>query len=214
MTEPPSRRELNKARTREAIVGALHELARAHPLSEITVDQVAEHAGISRRTFFNYYGSISAVISETFAARATELIANVDRDLVQVDPVEALRALVRGTGLPTDLVQWLAAFNCHDTEDTETSVLIQRSVWADLAGWLEGVLVQLLPTDTDPLYVSTLASGVMGTFAAAEQAWLAEVDGRSGLDGQGAIDPAAVHQFNTHLDRALGYLARGWRSHP
>lgn len=210
MTQSPGRRELNKTRTRESIVAALRELADDHPLAEITVDQLADHAGISRRTFFNYYGSIPAVLSETFAGYAADLVGAVDRELFATDPVQAFRSLVAAQGIPTDFLHWLAVLNCHDT-DNEPSVLIERAVWADLAGWLEGVLVDMLPDGTDPLYVSTLASGVMGTFSAAEQTWLA---GLAGLDRRCAPTAADLHDFNAHLDRALSYLARGWRPLP
>lgn len=216
MTEGIGRRELNKTRTREGIIAALKELAGRQPLTEITVDQLAEHAGISRRTFFNYFGSIPAVLSEIFAGYAAQMLAPVDRDLVRSDPVEALRALVRGGAIPADFISWLAALNCHK-DATETSVLLERAVWADTGAWLEGVLLDLLPEGTDPLYVSTLASGVMGTFSAAEQRWLTELAERSGTEGAGwpsPPDPEAIHAFSTHLDRALGYLAQGWRPLP
>lgn len=207
----PGRRELNKTRTREAIVGALRELAERHHLAEITVDELAEHAGISRRTFFNYYGSIPAVLSETFSGYAADMVAAVDAELFVADPVAAFRDLVQRDGIPADFVRWMAALNCHGPV-TETSVLIERAVWADLAGWLEGVLVERLPEGTDPLYVSTLASGVMGTFSAAEQTWLAGL-GPTPAPGT-ASSPEAITAFNAHLDRALSYLAQGWRPQP
>lgn len=198
------RRELNKARTREALVEALRALARRHPLPHITVDQIAEEADVSRRTFFNYFGSIPALLSEVFAGYAVAMVEALDREAVAADPVGAFRALVQAEGISDDFVGWLAVLNCHDV-DNEPSVLIERAVWANLAGWLEGVLVDLLPDGTDPLYVSTLAAGVMSTFRAAEQTWLA------GLDTCHGITPEQVQDFTTHLDRALSYLEVGWR---
>lgn len=60
---PLSRRELNKAATREAITESAMELLRQKGLGNFTVEDIADAAGISRRTFFNYFASIEAAIS-------------------------------------------------------------------------------------------------------------------------------------------------------
>lgn len=198
------RRELNKTRTRESITAALRHLAEQSPLDEVTVEQLAEAAGVSRRTFFNYFGSIPTVISEVFTSHAAVMVEALDLELLRQDPIEAVRALVSHDAIPADFLGWLAALNCHQST-SETSVLVDRAVWADLAAWLEGQLEVMLPARTDPLYVATLAAGVMGTFAAAEQAWLAELGGRT------VLRPADLRSFTGHLDHALSYLAQGWR---
>ena len=52
---PPSRRELNRAQSAEAIHTAAVSLVLRHGLAGATVDAIAEQAGVSRRTFFNYF---------------------------------------------------------------------------------------------------------------------------------------------------------------
>ncbi|NUU31944.1 TetR/AcrR family transcriptional regulator [Arthrobacter sp. C9C5] len=59
----PSRRELNKAATRQAITDAALSLLRSRGPGNFTVEDIAESAGISRRTFFNYFGSTEAAIA-------------------------------------------------------------------------------------------------------------------------------------------------------
>ena len=59
----PSRRELNKAATREAIALAALDFLRSGDLNAFTVDDVAEAAGASRRTFFNYFSSVEAAVA-------------------------------------------------------------------------------------------------------------------------------------------------------
>ena len=64
--EPPSvlsRRELNKAATRQAITDAALALLRSNGPGNFTVEDIADAAGISRRTFFNYFGSTEAAIA-------------------------------------------------------------------------------------------------------------------------------------------------------
>ena len=59
----PSRRELNKAATRQAITDAALGLLRSKGPGHFTVEDIADAAGISRRTFFNYFGSTEAAIA-------------------------------------------------------------------------------------------------------------------------------------------------------
>ena len=59
----PSRRELNKAATRQAITAAAVGLLRAKGPGNFTVEDIAEAAGISRRTFFNYFSSTEAALA-------------------------------------------------------------------------------------------------------------------------------------------------------
>ncbi|WP_426976627.1 TetR/AcrR family transcriptional regulator [Pseudarthrobacter sp. O4] len=58
-----SRRELNKAATRQAITEAALGLLRTRGPGNFTVEDIADDAGISRRTFFNYFNSTEAAIA-------------------------------------------------------------------------------------------------------------------------------------------------------
>ncbi|WP_151525930.1 TetR/AcrR family transcriptional regulator [Serinicoccus kebangsaanensis] len=205
MTETsPGRRELNRARTHEAIVAALRSLVAELPAELITVEQVAERAGVSRRTFFNYFGSIPVALSAVFAEHAAGMIAGLDAEQIRTDPVTALRRLVQEDGIPPDFLGWLSDLNCHG-QGTDGRMLLERTVWAEMAAWLREQLHTLLP-DADPLFVSTLSSGVMSCFQAAEEAWTEDPDRPEPLSD------ADIEAFHRHLDRALGLLASGWRS--
>lgn len=209
MTEILTRREANKARTREAVAGALRALLQNRPVHEITVDQLSEAAGISRRTFFNYYAGLPAVLIEVFSEYAADLLSNLDRDQLEAGPVQAMRAIVRPSVLPREFLGWLAVLNCHAVDDTaaEGFALVERAVWAEMGSWLQEVLQELLPAGTDPLYIATLAPSVMHSFAAAERTWV------QGLPRPGEVTDADIVTFCEHLDRALAYLQAGWQ-HP
>lgn len=209
MTVSLTRREANKARTRESVTGALRSLLEQRPVHEITVDQLAEAAGISRRTFFNYYAGLPAVLIEVFSEYAADLLTHLDRDQLAHGPVQAMRAVVRPSVLPREFLGWLAVLNCHDVEDTaaEGFALVERAVWAEMGSWLQEVLRDLMPAGTDPLYIATLAPSVMHSFAAAEQEWVRD------LTRPGHVTDADIDTFCALLDRALGHLHAGWQ-HP
>jgi len=59
----PTRRELNKAATRQAITDAALGLLRTRGPGNFTVEDIADAAGISRRTFFNYFASTEAALA-------------------------------------------------------------------------------------------------------------------------------------------------------
>lgn len=208
MTVSPTRREANKARTREAVTGALRGLLEQRPVHEITVDQLSEAAGISRRTFFNYYAGLPAVLIEVFSEYAADLLSHLDRDQLAHGPVQAMRTVVRPAVLPREFLGWLAVLNGHDAHGTEGFALVERAVWAEMGSWLQEVLEDLLPEDTDPLYVATLAPSVMHSFAAAEQEWV------RGLARPGHVSERDIATFCEHLDRALSYLQVGWQPIP
>ncbi|HET8984877.1 MAG TPA: helix-turn-helix domain-containing protein, partial [Trueperaceae bacterium] len=52
-------RERKRLETRHALESAALDLALESGVAGVTVDQVVERANLSRRTFFNYFGSLS-----------------------------------------------------------------------------------------------------------------------------------------------------------
>ncbi len=67
-------------RTREAIVSAALDLAAEDPERRLTADHIAERAGVSRRTFFNYFPSVEAA----FFAPVQRLLVVAVEQLEQV----------------------------------------------------------------------------------------------------------------------------------
>lgn len=55
---------------RELLVDSFKELGRAHPLSEVTVQRIAENAGLSKRTFYNYFADKYDLITWLFESNA------------------------------------------------------------------------------------------------------------------------------------------------
>ena len=54
---PAGLRERQKAARRDALVAAAQELVGAHGLDGVTVEEICDRAGVSTRTFFNYFAS-------------------------------------------------------------------------------------------------------------------------------------------------------------
>lgn len=202
--EPLGRRAQHKARTREAIVAALRALVEHQPIHKVTVDQLAERAGISRRTFFNYYGSIPAVVSEVIGDNTQGLVDLIHDLEPGQSPFVRLRSIVQTVGLPRELIEWMALIHGHGAHDEPGALMFERIVWADKAAWLEETISDRLPTDVDELYLASLANTIMNTVASAIRFWALNRDLGEPLDD------AAVVDFNHQVDRALAFAESGW----
>ena len=62
MSRPPGHRERKKERTRRTIALAARELFLSKGFDETTVDEVAESAGVSRRTVFRYFPTKESMV--------------------------------------------------------------------------------------------------------------------------------------------------------
>ncbi|WP_462418309.1 TetR/AcrR family transcriptional regulator [Kytococcus sp. Marseille-QA3725] len=82
-----SLREAHKKRTRAALVAAAGELVDDRGIAELTPDAVAERAGVSRRTLFNYFGSAEECLLQPVHAVMETLVAEFQRFPADLPPV-------------------------------------------------------------------------------------------------------------------------------
>ncbi|MEB4616480.1 TetR/AcrR family transcriptional regulator [Leucobacter sp. M11] len=87
---PEGVRQRRNRETREAIHRAAIELVGTCDVREVTVAQIAERAGVSRRTFFRYYANKEQAI---LPGHQNYLTAIGKADLVGATPHELLRAI-------------------------------------------------------------------------------------------------------------------------
>ncbi|SEQ21922.1 TetR/AcrR family transcriptional regulator [Lentzea albida] len=90
-------RERKKAATREALGDAAWSLCVEHGLDRVTVEQIARAAGVSLRTFFNYYSSKEEAVvagdTATALAFVEEFAARPPDEPVLVALREALHSI-------------------------------------------------------------------------------------------------------------------------
>ena len=147
-----------------------------------TVDQIAQRAGVSRNTFFNYFGSKADVLwvdfDETLENLAVELEAANESERV----TDAVRnAIVRvAASHPDDRVPWaLTQVDLMGTrDDLEASglrrLLKQSTVVRDFVVRRTGGAAGVLPAQA-------LAFAVIGAAAAAAGVWASDGVGRRPL---------------------------------
>ena len=98
-------RELKKRQTRIAMHRAALELVLEHGLTGVTVEAIAQRAGVSTRTFFNHWSTKESAIIGVLAEEGDGVAEALRRRLEHDCPREALRAVLREvvTSTPADL---------------------------------------------------------------------------------------------------------------
>lgn len=150
------------------------DLFAARGFADVSVDDVAQAAGISRRTLFRYYASKNAIPWGEFDSYLSQLQELLD----DADPAVPLREALRTA---------LLAFNTFDECETarhrqrmrvilETAELQAYSMTM-YAGWREviaGFVAARTGTKTTDLLPQTVAWTMLGVALSAYQYWLSD----------------------------------------
>jgi AcrR family transcriptional regulator len=172
------RRERKKLETRRALARAALPLAAERGVDQITVDEIADAADVSVRTFFNYFPSKEAAIVAWDRERMADLHAQLRQRPVDEPPLESMRMVLR------------VVFDDY-AEDSDIRLLRNRLVRENPSllpqhlaamgelerGWVEAVAERL---DVDPaveMYPSLVVSAAVAAMRQAITRW--EAGGRS-----------------------------------
>jgi mycofactocin system transcriptional regulator len=172
--DSPHRVGRRRSTTWDHISNVAIDLFTARGFDEVSVDDVAEAAGIARRTVFRYYASKNALPWGDFDAHLDHL-----RDLLaDLDPDVPIRDALRTA---------LLAFNSFDEQETarhrkrmrvilETAALQAYSMTM-YAGWravVAAFVAQRLGTKPEDLVPQTVAWTMLGAALSAYEHWLAD----------------------------------------
>ncbi|WP_026553900.1 TetR family transcriptional regulator [Arthrobacter sp. 35W] len=196
-----SRRELNKAATREAIANAALNLLRAKDISDFTVDDVATAAGVSRRTFFNYFPSVEAAIASFTEGYLDSLLAVLAQRPIDEPVLESAQFALEAVGSPRDLA--VLAETCDLTQSPQLS-RFQLEAWDKCSTKITAMALERLGGAGDELYVHALVGAVVGGCRAAVEVW----HRRHGSD----TSPESLDELRQLLIDAVGHLRRGFAS--
>ncbi len=89
----PNATDARMLRSRAALNSALLELIALRPLEQITVREIAAHAGVGYATFFRHYESREALLEDVAVDQVHQLVATSLSALDQIDSRAACLAL-------------------------------------------------------------------------------------------------------------------------
>ncbi|WP_178974225.1 mycofactocin system transcriptional regulator [Mycobacterium colombiense] len=171
---PQPRVGRRRSTTQHHITDVAIDMFTARGFADVSVDDVAQAAGISRRTLFRYYASKNAIPWGDFDNHLAHL-----RDLL--DNVDA------GVGLGDALRAALLAFNTFDESETarhrqRMRVILQTAElqaysMTMYAGWREviaGFVARRLDCKTMDLLPQTVAWTMLGVALSAYEHWLSD----------------------------------------
>jgi AcrR family transcriptional regulator len=167
-------RERKKLATRHALHEAALRLVAERGLDAVSVDDIAERADVSPRTFFNYFPSkVDAVVGLDPAAPQELFEAFTSRPVTE-SPIEAMRAVhqQRAAEMAEDLELWPLRMQVIDTHP----VLVHRLIAG--FGESERVLAEAIAERTGTrvgvdVYPTLLASVQACVMRTALHRWLA-----------------------------------------
>ena len=174
MTEPPGLRERKKAETRRALSDAALHLAFERGLDNVTRDDIAERAGVSLRTFNNYFAGKYDALAYRQLERM-RLSINAFRDRPAGEPL--------WTAITETVLEPLVAEGAEGKAPTaaqlaevrklSTAVELRTALYKELSTeWVEAIAER---TGTDPardMYPRLVAGVIRAVGEAATDAYL------------------------------------------
>jgi AcrR family transcriptional regulator len=199
----PSRRELNKAATRQAITEAALSLLRSRGPGNFTVEDIADAAGISRRTFFNYFGSTDAALASVTHGFLDNAIQQFRLRPADEPVMESAQAALMALADPMTVAPLAELFTL-----TQQSSLMSHSeleAWDHCREQITAVARERAagtPNAADELYLRAFAGSVISCGKAAMEVWFA----RRGAD----LSPASLAELRQLLIDAMALLGSGF----
>ena len=164
-------RERKKRATRQALSAAALRLAREHGPQNVRVDDIAEAAGVSPRTYNNYFSSREQAIVVALAAERGHGVAAALRERPADEPLEhavvgALIEQYSDSGEPDrDTLALITSAPALRAEFLDTIAAIERPL-------ADAIAARTGAADQGELRPEVLAAAVSGAARVAAERWL------------------------------------------
>ena len=190
-------RERKKAETHQALAKAALHLADELGPERVTVEAIADAAGVSPRTFFNYFSSKEDAIVGIAPAQSSALLADLLARPDDEPPLDALRAVVLAAAerLQAGGDDWVIR---HRLIQKHHSLAVIRAAWfAEVERRMADEIARR--TGLDPgldVYPALVVSAALGALRVTIDVWQERV---------------RVGALETLIDDAFDVLAHGLR---
>lgn len=202
-----SRRELNKLATKQAIVDAVAQLLAERGPSALTANEIADSAGISRRTLFNYFPTVDAIYSYPLHQLLDAMVESL------AEPTEdttLLGSILQG--LKSDevaqllgQVAYFAVYLCVDESNLFHPA--NDNEWQQATNDLYSKVVARYP-NVDSFAVRVLTHAVLGAGQAAFEEWLEQLPAE--VSESMKISEDLIDTFHSLVTKAMNTLDQGF----
>jgi AcrR family transcriptional regulator len=187
-------RDRKKLETRDALATVAAELFGKRGFDAVTIDEIADAAGVSRRTYFRYFATKEAVVFPRAADRITRFRAMLARYRNRVSPFSAVRRAC---------LEMAAEFGSHREEllvqhriVESSAILVSHQSALDLQ-WEAAIAEALMRGASRGARrgASILAGAVMGAIRATLREW---------YSGDARADPVVLaNEMLTLVERGV-----------
>ena len=176
--EAPGLRERKKVATREALHDAAVQLAVEQGFDRVTVEAIADRAGVSRRTFSNYFASKEEALFHGDADRLGSML-----DLVRAEPAETAPWAVLTRVAARLIGEWGDDPDPHELGRRRELlrdpglVVHQNAAYTRLEAALAAELESRLTGELGELRARLLAATFLATLRVAIHSWIDHPEG-------------------------------------
>ena len=181
--ERPGLRERKKEQKRERLQQAAFELFAERGFDNVTVDEVAEHAEVSKSTLFRYFETKEDLLLADSRAHRDALLAAFAARPADEPVLRSLREALQSLARDYQADRGRAVQRARIMHDSPS--LASRSVERQIA-WEEGLAAVILPRladrDDPETRAAVLAGAAMAAVRVATRRWLATDDDSQMID--------------------------------
>ncbi|GAA2397657.1 TetR family transcriptional regulator [Catellatospora methionotrophica] len=192
---PLGRRDLRKQQTRAALTGAALRLCSLRGFDQVTVDDISGEAGVSSRTFFNYFASKEDAVLGDHLVEVDAMRARLAVLLPTMPVLEAIRraVLLPVAAMEADRDHWFLRMEIIKHSPQLLPRLVLSNAEAERAT-TEQIAAHLGVDPATHVYPALVVATTSAAFRVAATGWMAAAGARS----LGAL-----------VDRAFTALAAG-----
>lgn len=206
-----NRRELNKQATRQAIVDAVSTLLREGHGANVTATQISEAAGISRRTLFNYFPTVDAILSYPLHAVLGKMVESISDHTDAMPLVDAIVIALKSDEV-AELLGQVALFGALLKGDSPEGCYPQNMVeWQNASADVIAKVAQRYPL-ADAFAIRVFTHALLGAGQAAFDEWISRLP--HPLHSDSEITNTMVSEFHTLITQAMEFLTEGFTAMP
>lgn len=196
MSTKVSLRAKHVARTRERILSVATALFIQQGFEETTIDQIAEGADVSPRTFFRYFATKEALLFDDLESRLDDMATLIERRPVGEPIAETMAQVFCAMVDSLQSTPELRALMIRLLQERPSLRSYQRSAIADRAhAHILGVLAERVGQDPDSLELRAVVASVAACFDLALELW---------------IEDGAEGPFDVVLFTCIDAVRQGW----
>ena len=211
MTSLSTRRELNKQATTQAIVNAVAAMIQNEQSEAITATGIANAAGISRRTLFNYFPTVDAVLSYPLHLVLDEMVSLISELTDTMPLAEALVAALESPEVTAHL-ELVAVFGAYaNTAPAPAGFTPNQGAWHQAT---EEAVAKLSARyrDAEPFSIRVFTHAILGAGQAAFDAWIESLLAPSSSSPR--ISQDDVRHFRQLVRKSMQILDAGFAAVP